>query len=572
MDEQTFHILLVEDEESHAELMRRAFDSCAGQFHLTVAGSLEEARACLAESKPNLVIADLLLPDGRGTELLPAEGEVRRFPLVVMTSHGDEQVAVEAMKAGALDYVVKSEAALAAMPRVAERVLREWDHITEHQRAEEEIRQRSAQLEALRQVGLELAAQLDVDALLHSIVSRAIELLEGASGGLYLYRPERDVLEWSVAVGSRAAPVGLILHRGEGLSGKVWETGEPLVVDDYQHWEGRAAVWEDYHVAAVVGVPIRWGATGAGDEFLGVLDVEAVVPNTFSPADAELLGLFATQAAIAIHNARLYDQAQQEIAGRKRAEAALKEYSERLEEMVKQRTQELCDAQEELIRQERLAVLGQLAGGVAHELRNPLGAIRNAAYFLNLALEEPSSEVKETLEILDREVVKSDTIIKSLLDIARARPPTRREVDVNDVVRAALFNAAVPEDVEVVSELDASLPTILADHIQLDQAFGNIILNAIQAMPEGGQLAVKSAVFDAERVAISFTDTGVGIPEESLERLFESLFTTKSKGIGLGLPLVKMLVEGHGGTVEVESEQGKGSTFTLILLTEEVGA
>jgi diguanylate cyclase (GGDEF)-like protein/PAS domain S-box-containing protein len=178
-------------------------------------------------------------------------------------------------------------------------------NITERQRAEEEIRQRTAQLEALRQVGMELAAQLDLDTLLRSIVSRAIELANGTCGGLYLYRPERDVLEWAMAVGPHLAPIGTVLQRGEGLSGRVWETGEPLIVDDYQAWEGRAAVYEGYPFRAVVGVPVRWG-----EEFLGVLNVLADPPHTFSPADAELLSLFATQAAIAIRNAHLYEETQ----------------------------------------------------------------------------------------------------------------------------------------------------------------------------------------------------------------------------------------------------------------------
>jgi len=178
--------------------------------------------------------------------------------------------------------------------------------IAERQRAEKTLRQRTAQLEALRQMELELTAELDLDTLLRSIVSRAVELLGATAGGLYLYQPKRDLLEWVVTVGSDTATIGTILHRGEGLSGKVWESGELLIVDDYQHWEGRAAAWKGYPttaaVPAVVGVPVRWG-----EEFLGVLNVASDSPRTFSPADAELLNLFAAQAAIAIRNTRLYE-------------------------------------------------------------------------------------------------------------------------------------------------------------------------------------------------------------------------------------------------------------------------
>jgi PAS domain S-box-containing protein len=259
-----------------------------------------------------------------------------------------------------------------------------------------------------------------------------------------------------------------------------------------------------------------------------------------------------------------------DITDRKRAEEALKEYSERLEEMVEERTQELRDAQEQLIRKEKLAVLGQLAGGVGHELRNPLGTISNAVYFLNMALEEPDPDVKEMLEILQKEVRTSEMIISSLLDFARTKPPARRKVDINVVVQEALSRTTVPENVEVVSQLDGTLPIILADPDQLGQVFGNIILNAIQAMPEGGQLVVKTSEVSeklpkSEWVAVSFTDTGVGIAEENLGKLFEPLFTTKAKGIGLGLAVTKTLVQGHGGTIEVQSELGKGTTFTVQL-------
>jgi signal transduction histidine kinase len=247
------------------------------------------------------------------------------------------------------------------------------------------------------------------------------------------------------------------------------------------------------------------------------------------------------------------------------AQLELQRLNEQLEIRVGERTAALRNAQEELIRQEKLAVLGQLAGGVGHELRNPLGAIKSAAYFLNMVLEEPDPEVKETLEILEKEVKTSENVISSLLDFARAKPPTRRRVDINDVVQEALSRIAMPDNVEVVSRLNGRLPTILADPDQLVQVFGNIILNAAQAMPEGGRLIVKSQVPSPEWVTVSFADTGVGISEENLGKLFEPLFTTKAKGIGLGMAVTKTLVEGHGGNIEVESKVGVGSTFTVKL-------
>jgi PAS domain S-box-containing protein len=221
--------------------------------------------------------------------------------------------------------------------------------------------------------------------------------------------------------------------------------------------------------------------------------------------------------------------------------------------------------EEKRMRQEKLAMLGQLAGGVGHELRNPLGAIKNSTYFLNMVLEDPEPEVKETMKILEKEVATSERIISSLLDFARARPPLKRNVNIKNIIQEILTCTNVPEDIKVESQIGESIPTIMADPDQLSQVFGNIILNAIQAMPEGGQLIIKSKTSRPDRITISITDTGVGIPEENLEKIFEPLFTNKAKGIGLGMAITKTFVEGHGGSIEVQSKAGEGSTFTVKL-------
>ncbi len=182
MNEQFAHILLVEDEEAHVELVRRAFEPHLDRFHLTVATSLAEAQACLSEFLPHLIIADLGLPDGLGTGLLPAEGEELTVPLVVMTAQGDQAAAVNAMKAGALDYLVKSKEVLADMPHMAERVLREWNHITERRKSEEE-------LTVLYDISRILSELGDYE----SKASRVMERLAQSTGGDWAsLRIERD--------------------------------------------------------------------------------------------------------------------------------------------------------------------------------------------------------------------------------------------------------------------------------------------------------------------------------------------------------------------------------------------
>lgn len=176
--------------------------------------------------------------------------------------------------------------------------------VAERQRAEETLRRYAGQLEALRHVGLELTAQLDLDSLLHTICTAAIRLLEGNAGGLYLYQPERDVLTWSIGVGANLPAPGATLRRDEGLGGTVWERGRPLLVDNYPNWEGRASGPAALRSAAAVSAPVRWG-----DELLGVLVVTSDTPGAFDQADVEMLTLFANQSAVAIRNARLYEEA-----------------------------------------------------------------------------------------------------------------------------------------------------------------------------------------------------------------------------------------------------------------------
>ena len=253
-----------------------------------------------------------------------------------------------------------------------------------------------------------------------------------------------------------------------------------------------------------------------------------------------------------------------DITDRKRAEAALQQYSERLEQTVEERTRDLRDAQEQLIRQERLTVLGQLAGGIGHELRSPLGAIKNAAYLLRQTLPASDADTREVLDILDQQVEASNRTITSLLSFARAQPAVRRATDVRDILDAALAQSALPANIAVRKQYDEAVTTLSVDPDQMQIVCGNLIRNAVQAMPEGGQLMVGARVLD-DQVLISFTDTGVGIAPDVIDNIFQPLFSTKARGMGLGLALCKLLIEGHKGTIQVTSQVGEGTTFTVCL-------
>ena len=256
-----------------------------------------------------------------------------------------------------------------------------------------------------------------------------------------------------------------------------------------------------------------------------------------------------------------------DISQRKRLEKEKEQYARKLEakiEEVERTKSELQEAQEKLVRTEKLAAIGELAGGVGHELRNPLGAIKNTAYLLNMILTEPDPQVKEALAILDKEVTKSDRIIADLLDFSRPGKASIVTVDINRIVQEVVRDTTLPQNVEMSTTLQRNLPPALADADQLQRVLSNLVTNALQAMPDGGKLTLTTRGKDS-LVEMAVTDTGVGIPEENLDKVFEPLFTTKAKGVGLGLALSRALVERQRGTLEVESEVGKGSTFTLTL-------
>jgi signal transduction histidine kinase len=225
---------------------------------------------------------------------------------------------------------------------------------------------------------------------------------------------------------------------------------------------------------------------------------------------------------------------------------------------------ELQKTYEKLIRSEKLSAIGQLAGSVGHDLRNPLGVIKNSVYFLNMKLGDADEKVKKHLALLEDQVLRSDTIISDLLDFSIARAPNLVEVDLNSIIKGALSSIEAPEAVTVETFLDPGIPTILVDHDQIRRAFQNLVSNAYQAMPEGGLLEIRTSVVE-DYVEIVFSDTGEGIPQENLERIFEPLVTTRIKGIGLGLTIVKNVFESHHGRIELKSEVGKGTTFTVKL-------
>ena len=247
---------------------------------------------------------------------------------------------------------------------------------------------------------------------------------------------------------------------------------------------------------------------------------------------------------------------------RRRAEEELKVYSKRLKDIVSLRTKELVEAQEKLIRQEKLAIMGQLSGAVAHELRNPLGVISNAVYFLKMTLDGSNELTQTYMDIIEKEVSNSNKIISDLLDFSRIKPVMKDNFNLAILIDHLLKKQKFSENINIIKKIKSDFPFVKGDMRQIEQVLFNLILNSIQAMPDGGELEILIAPIE-KRVKLSIKDNGIGISEENMEKIFEPLFTTKARGIGLGLSVVKNLLEVNDGEIFIESKEGKGLFLQL---------
>jgi signal transduction histidine kinase len=269
------------------------------------------------------------------------------------------------------------------------------------------------------------------------------------------------------------------------------------------------------------------------------------------------LELFLHQAAVAVENAQL-------IRSLNKAREQLKADAQMLESKVEERTRELRESQEQLIRAQRLAAIGELASMVGHDLRNPLTGIAGAAYYLKSKLaSKASKKMREMLELIEKDIEYANKIIMDLLEYSKEMQLEFSETTPKAVMTDVLSLIEFPEVVEVRDQTRTS-PKFRVDREKVIRVFVNMAKNAVDAMPEGGKLTIRSEEADGH-VEFAFTDTGTGMSKDVFERIWSPFFTTKAKGMGLGLPICRRIVEAHGGDIVVESTVGKGTTFKITI-------
>lgn len=410
------------------------------------------------------------------------------------------------------------------------------------------------ELGALYEVAQELAAASDLSGLLEAIISKAMLLVGAERGFVVLVEPsgEHRLAASQSFAGGDARQTDASFS--SSLVGSVVKTGQPILTTNVQMDDrfdlSQSIITQDIRSVIAVALVARGETQGAI-----YVDTRMSV-RPFSEDDLELLQAMASQAAMAVRGARLY--------------AETLTMNEELQETL----DELHLAQAQLVNAERLAAVGQLAASVAHELRNPLMVMRNSIYYLGRLVGQGNASpdiINLYLEKLDAEIDRQGSIINDLLFFSRNRPRRLTQVDLNPLLEEALLRVAMPESVQVQCTLDPDLQPIRADGEQLQQVMINLISNAVQAMPRGGTLKTRTRGED-QTVVIEIADTGAGILAENMARLFEPFFTTREKGIGLGLCVTKSIVEGHRGTIEVKSERGEGTTFWIRLPSQLIGA
>jgi signal transduction histidine kinase len=250
----------------------------------------------------------------------------------------------------------------------------------------------------------------------------------------------------------------------------------------------------------------------------------------------------------------------QEITERKEMQAKLEEYSKHLEELVEEKTKQLKDA-------ERLVAIGETAGMIGHDIRNPLQAIIGELYLSKDSLHalpenEAKQELADSMRVIEEQATYINKIVTDLQDYAKPLAPCVEVADLEEIAASVLSSVEIPENVEVAFSIEEGFPNLRVDCSYMKRILTNLIVNAVQAMPNGGKLTL-SAYCRGDRAFVSVEDTGEGVSEEAKGKMFKPLFTTKAKGQGFGLAVVKKLTEALNGTITFESREGKGTKFII---------
>ena len=525
-------VLVVEDHTDQAEIVQRTLQRQG--FQVTIAADGAACLEAVTRQSFSLILLDYRLPRMDGLQVL-AELRARNVAsaVVIMTAQGDERLAVEAMKAGSFDFIVKTTGYLASLPMVLRKVLKQQELATENERLHQETERRLHEAEALVELSRLLTSTLDVRALLGHVGQAAARICDMDRCAMFAHTAGCIRL--------------LVAQRADGA---VDYTGyEDFVDTEGQLVDELPLVAEAIHRRdAIVDDDVFALPLMSHDEVTGVLVLDRTARAGGIAAAQVIAGTtLASHVALALENARLYEQTEHTLA-------------------------ELRETQERLVRGETLRALGELASGAAHHLNNLLAVISGRAQMLLRSVD--SEPLRRPLEIIDRTAHDGAEVVRRIQQFSRRHKLEAPEpVDVSQVMRdvveltrARWHDSAIAQGVTIkVTCEPGRIPPVSGQAAALREVFTNLVMNSVDAMPMGGEIRLATCV-EGTSVLLTVTDTGIGMAEDVRRRALDPFFTTKGvKSTGLGLSVNYGIVQQHGGEMTIASAPGEGTTVTVRL-------
>ena len=398
-----------------------------------------------------------------------------------------------------------------------------------------------------------LMGTLDIEEILRMVLEGVTKNIGFDRARLYLINQEKNILECKMAVGideEKIKGIALRLDPEDSVVARSVLERKPFIIQDAeQDPRINPFLREKFNLHSLLVVPLL-----AKEKALGAIAADFLEPNkSINKGTLESVMAFAQQAGLAIYNAFMYQE--------------LKTFSQQMEEKIQQTTADLRKTEAQLIRSEKLAALGELAAGIAHEIRNPLTSINILIQSLTETFPSGNAH-REDLQVIEEEISRINEIVDQFLRFAKPVPPLLAKADVLSVFEETLqlLRPQIEKNRIIVEKEFRVLPPISMDREQMKQVILNLLLNAVQAMPKGGHLTVRGQVLESDRwIKLSIQDSGIGIPKEDLNKLFDPFFSTKEGGVGLGLSIAHRIVDQHHGKIEVESAPGKGTLLAVWL-------
>ena len=630
-------ILVLDDNEDQLKLIKRAFERHDPDIEVFTAGTAEMAFNILEQEEIEVIFVDYVLKDSNGIKFIKdLNMHGLKIPTVLITGRGDERTAVEAMKAGAYDYVIKDVGYFNLLPHIYKKAAEKYLAEREIEKVQQRMVQFNEKLLLINSLIKQLNEDLDLKNTARAFLDGAIRLTAADYGLVTIYEGEKNRITIQSGVEFPETLVRALLLETEGLS----------IINDLSKDDSIFSGLLKYNIKSLLCAPLSLLENHAGMILL-MSDVE----STFSETDFRSLDIFFDSGCASLRNSLLFQiisksqkfwqetfdaisdiifaiNARDEIIKCNRAFAAMlnteirdiigkkidelnidnplfyccKDYIKKNETdtmelshggvqclastfktntpdgedirifVVKDVT-ELRRLKEQLYHADKLASIGQLVSGVAHEINNPLTGILGYTELLKMKVKDQT--ITKELDKIYMAAERCKRIVENLLTFSRQRPPERTFVDINDLIESALELRIYwlrSNNIEVIREYANDLPAMFVDPQQIQQVFINMIVNAEYAVQETDKdekwIKIKTYKKENEdRVCIEFHDNGVGIPSDSIHRIFDPFFTTKpvDKGSGLGLSISHGIIKEHEGDIRVQSTPGEGTVFYIEL-------